>query len=95
MGPVEENIIQQAKRERRPIPDRIVNKPKLKRGLELYLNAYYELDNERSHALALTPIPGSCIRSYADYYHFDAEQKDDLIYLVREMDNANLKRLSK
>lgn len=94
MGPIEQSITKQAKRSGRPIPDRIKNAPKLSRpGLQLYLDAFFELDSERSHSLSLTPIPGSCIRSYADYYEFDHEQAEDLLFLIREMDAENLQRL--
>jgi len=78
-----------------PLPERIANAPELLPGLQVYLQAFFDLDAERTHALSLTPIPWTSIRAYADAYAFDEEQTEDLLYLVRKMDDAHLKRLSK
>lgn len=76
------------------LPDRIANAPELMPGLQMFLQAFFDLDAERTHALSLTPIPWTSIRGYADAYAFDEEQTEDLLYHVRAMDNAHLKRLS-
>lgn len=76
------------------MPDRIANAPELMQGLEVYLHAFFDLDAERTHALSLTPIPWTSIKDYAIAYEFDEEQTEDLIYLIRKMDTAHLKRLS-
>lgn len=78
-----------------PLPDRIANAPELKPGLQLFLQAFFDLDAERTHALTLTPIPWTSIKAYADAYALDEEQTEDLLFLVRRMDDAHLKRLAK
>lgn len=95
MGPIEQNIIKQAMRFGQPIPDRILNAPELQNGLYLYLQAFFELDSERSHAFGARPIPWSSIKDYAAAFNFDECQTDDLFYFIRQMDNEHLKKLQK
>lgn len=94
LGHIEKNIAQQAVRAGEPIPDRIANAPELEKGLNLYLQAFFDLDGERSHAFSPTPIPWSSIKQYCEYYEFDNEQSEDLFFHIRRMDNAHLKRLN-
>jgi hypothetical protein len=95
MGPIEQKIARQAMRERQPLPDRIAKAPTLLLGSQFYLDAFFDLDAERSHAMAPVAIPRSCIVEYAKEYELDEEEKDDLIYLVRCMDNDRLKGMRK
>jgi hypothetical protein len=92
---IEQNILKQAIRFGQPIPERITQAPELRLGLRLYFNAFFDLDAERSHALALTPIPWRSIIAYAQAYEFDEEQTENLVFFIRSMDNANLERLQK
>lgn len=93
MGPHEQTIAKQAIRAGQPVPDRIANAPELEIGLHIYLQAFLDLDSERSHANGLTAIPWSSITSYANAFGFDDEQTEDLHYLVRRLDHEHLKRL--
>lgn len=93
MGGVAHNIIKQALRFGEEIPERIKNKPELFSGLELYFEAFHDLDTERNHNSGLTRIPRSKIVEYAFEYDFDYRQKEDLIFYIRRMDNALLKHL--
>jgi len=95
MGQIEQNIAVQAQRAGAPLPDRIANAPELQKGLELYLNAFFELDSERQVGFSVLPIPWRSIVNYAQVYGFDDEQREDLIFLVRKMDNAHIDRLKK
>lgn len=95
MGPIEQNIAKQAMRANEPLPDRIANAPELAFGLNFYLDAFFDLDAERTHALAPTPIPRSSIVAYAKEYELDEDEKEDLIYLIRRMDNEHLKKIGK
>lgn len=95
MGAFEQALIQQAKAAGQPIPDRVANAPRLMPGLELYLNAFFDLDSERTHGFSLSPIPWSAIFRYGKAYGFDKEQQEELIYFVRKLDQAHLNRLSK
>lgn len=94
LGPIEQNIAKQAMRAGQPMPDRIANAPELKTGLQLYMQAFFDLDCERSHALAPTAIPWSSVQDYARAFEFDEEQTEDLHYFVRRMDTEHLKKLS-
>ena len=95
MGQIEQNIVNQAKRANAPIPDRIMNAPVLMQGLELYLNAFFELDSSRPVGLSLLPIPWGAIVDYCAVYGIDNEQREDMLYFIRKMDNAHLDRLNK
>ena len=88
----EQNIIKQAMRFGTPIPNRMLNAPKLMLGSEHYLNAFYDLDTERNFSVSLSPIPWSSINKYAQAYGFDDEE---LQFIIRKVDNAYLKDMSK
>jgi len=92
---MERSLVQQAMRAGEPIPDRIVNAPELHLGCELYLQAFYDLDSERTHAMGLTAISWSSMMQYAIMNDLDEEQTESLIYHVRRMDQDHLKRLAK
>ena len=74
-------------------PERVRAKPKLASGLTFFFDAFYDLDTERSLA-DLHPIPWSKIVLYAEYHGLKKEEADDLLYFIREVDNAFLKRLA-
>lgn len=88
-------IISQALRAGRKIPDRILNAPELKPGLSLYLQAFFDLDSERPIGFTSGKIPFRAVLVYADFYEFDREQTEDLLYFVRNMDDTYLKWLAK
>ena len=78
-----------------PVPDYIKNKPELLPWLAVYLQAFNELDSERSHAMGFTKIPWSSIIRYAEHHNFSPEMTENLVLYVREMDNANIDFLAK
>lgn len=94
LGPVEQNIAKQAVRAGQPLPDRIQNAPELRIGLDFYMQAFFELDYERTHIFSPTPIPRRSIREYAFDLELDETQTEDLFFFIRKMDNEHLKRLS-
>jgi hypothetical protein len=93
LGPHEQAIARQAMRAGQPLPDRIANAPELEEGLQLYLQAFFDLDSERTHGMGLSPIPWSSMADYARTFDFDGEQTEDLFYFVRRLDSEHLKRL--
>lgn len=95
LGPIEQNIAKQAMRSGAEMPERIANAPELKMGLQLYLNAFFDLDLERSHHLGITAISWSSIVNYSIACELDEDQREDLFYVIRKMDSAHLERLSK
>lgn len=94
-GSSEKTILNQARIGGQPIPDFIKNKPELYSGLEVYLQAYFDLDSERTHAYGPAGIPTTSMLLYASAFNFDEEQTDDLVYFIRTMDAENLKRVKK
>lgn len=94
MGPLEQNIAKQAIRANRPIPNRILNAPELNLGLNLYLDAFFDLDLERTHNSGVTPIPFLSIVGYAQAFEFSEEQTQDLIYFIKELDREHLKTVA-
>lgn len=94
MAPHEEAIAKQALRAGNPIPDRIANAPELEQGLQIYMQAFVDLDTERSHAMGLVAIPWKSIAQYAEVFELDEEQRDDLFFFIRKMDEAHLKRIA-
>jgi hypothetical protein len=74
-----------------PLPKRIANAPQLAQGLELYYEAFWELSSARAVGFGVGPIPWGVVDSYATRYAFDDEQREDLTYYVRAMDNAYIK----
>jgi hypothetical protein len=93
LGPIEQNLAKQAMRSGEPLPDRIANAPELTEGLQLYINAFFDLDNDRTHSFSLTPIPWSSVDRYGVAFKFDEDQYEDLHYFIRRMDRAHLERL--
>ena len=94
MGPHEQTIAKQAVRAGQPLPSRIENAPELEIGLQLYLQAFFDLDSERSHGNGLVQIPWTSIAAYAQAFAFDEEQTEDLFYFIRKLDSEHLTRLS-
>lgn len=94
MGSIEHSIAKQAMRAGEPVPDKIQNAPQLLGPhLEMYLQAFFDLDSERAHLFSPTAIPFSKIAEYGKLYDFDQEEMDELIFFVKQMDSAHLKRL--
>lgn len=71
-----------------PIPDSIQNAPQLHMGLELYLDAFYELNTCRMSGWGVMPISWSSIRDYAEAYDFSGAQTERLFTHVRALDKA-------
>lgn len=94
LGPIEQTIAKQAFRAGQPLPERIANAPELIIGLQLYIQAFFDLDSDRNHQFAPMAIPWTSIKDYAVAFGLDEEQTEDMMFLVRKMDNEHLKRLS-
>jgi hypothetical protein len=88
MGDHERMIAQQAYRMGMPMPDRIQNAPKLLPGLQLFFQAFLDLDTERTEG----PIPFTSIAAYSQFFDFEEDQAEDLFYIVRKLDGLILKR---
>lgn len=76
-----------------PVPDYIRDKPKLRPGLEIYVEAYADLVTERPGGMAVMPIPWSAIHRYARANDFTGVLYDELLYFIRAVDNAKLEKV--
>ena len=89
MGKDEKWLVQQARRQGQPLPERVTNAPELWHGLELYLQAFMELTSCRGLGYgAIGPVPWLAIQKYAEVYGIEGEQREDLFYHVQHLDKA-------
>jgi hypothetical protein len=94
-GPTEQGLIQMCVRERRPLPQALMNAPELQEGLEFYYLAFMDLTTERSIGFAEGPIPWSRIEQWADAHDVYDELREDLHYHIRTLDLAYLEYRAK
>jgi hypothetical protein len=92
MGQIEQGIAMQATRTNQPIPDRVLNAPQLNENLAFYLRAYFDIETERPTGFGLYRIPWSAIIRYAEYYDLDFDTTERLIYFIKEIDGALIKK---
>lgn len=99
MAGIEQNIVKQAKRFNEPIPDRIKNKPKLGLGLDLFIDAFWDLEHDRVWASGMSAVPlplaWSALHNYALYHELAGEAYEDMLYFLREMDSAYISHIMK
>lgn len=74
-----------------PLPQKIQNAPDLQTGLAIYFDAFMDLNTCRPMGLEPGPIPWLAINQYCDTLEVDKEQREDMHYFIREMDNAYYK----
>ena len=72
------------------MPDAIRDAPELRQGLELFYEAFWELSSCRSVGMAMSQIPWLAINTYANHLEIYGEQRQDLYYHIRNMDEAYL-----
>lgn len=85
-------ISDQMRRDGVAIPEHIQKQPTLQANLVCYLDAFYDLDTERSHAQGLTRIPWSAIMRYGEFYSY--HDLDELLFFIRRMDDALLEQMA-
>lgn len=71
-------------------PEVMRNKPIVRPGNTLYLQAFYDLDGERQIGMSIGRIPWSSVHHYAGVYAFSDAQTHALHYLIGRMDAVNL-----
>ena len=86
MGAAEQNIIQQCLNSGEELPEEIVNRPEPMFGSSFYINAFNELDTERSHGMGITQIPWSSIMQYAHIEGMDRQEARDFLTVIRHID---------
>lgn len=91
-GPGEEKILRDCIRYKMPIPDAIQNAPELQMGLELFMQAFIDLDGSRVSGMQEGRIPWLTIWDYCDRLEILGELREDMLYLVQELDIFYLNR---
>lgn len=71
-----------------PIPEKIKNAPELRMGLELYLGAFLDLDQDRPVGFGFPPIPWGTVFDYCERLDIVGEQREDLLYHVKALDRV-------
>lgn len=95
-GPTEQYILEQAVKQRLPVPQKIENAPDLFLGLGLYYTAFWELTTCRSlGASGIGPISWLSIQQYATMMGFDEDQTEELHFYVASMDATYVKHVTK
>lgn len=89
-GPTEEVILKQCVRQHRPAPDKIVNAPRVREGLDIFWRAFFDLTTCRTLGWVEGPIPWTAIDRYAAANDYEGSQREDLFHHVRRMDEAFL-----
>ena len=92
---MEASIVKQSMNDNKPLPEHILKKPQLFPGLDLFLDAFYDLNADRQMGMSVGKIPFTAIRAYADEYQFEGLQREDLFYFVKAIDDAVVKSISK
>lgn len=66
--------------------------PELNDGLVFYVDIFFKLTTDRLHEMG--PIPTMTILNFANYYEFDQEEENDLLFFMRAMDNTFLEHVA-
>lgn len=59
------------------------------------MHAFLELDSERDFGMGMGPIPWSSMNAYAQLQGLTGESYEDFMYLIRELDTAYIRHMSK
>ena len=78
-----------------PLPDSIANKPGITAGLDIYWQAFTDLNTSRELGMAEGPIPWTAVDQWATRHHIVGEEFDRLVLVLRGIDAAYLKHRSK
>lgn len=73
------------------IPRTIQDAPRIWPGLELWYVAFWDLSSERRSSFgSIGAIPWTAQIIWAKHWELDAEQTDDLLFLIGKMDEMYL-----
>lgn len=78
-----------------PLPDAIANKPDITAGLDVYWQAFTDLNTSRELGMAEGPIPWTAMDQWATRHRIVGEDFDRLVIILRGMDATYLKHRSK
>lgn len=66
----------------------MVNQPELDIGLELYWDSFWDLTTTRAAGFGVAYISWFAVDDYAKRMEFDADQTEELHFVIRRMDDA-------
>jgi hypothetical protein len=78
-----------------PLPEKIKNAPELENGLELFIQAFFELSTSRMVGVDYGPIPWVVINEYCNSLEIVEDQRDDVFYHVRALDSTYLEFINR
>lgn len=90
----EQKLIEACYAQRRPLPDFVRDAPELLPGLEFYFNAFLALTTCRINGFGMGQIPWTAVNDYCKAYGINDEQREDLQYIIRKMDEEYIKLLA-
>lgn len=85
-----EFIVKSCFQDGRQLPDFLQNEPELLPGLEVYLEAFWDLSTCRQMGMGLGPIPWTSIENYITISGGDENFREDFHHLIRRLDQAYL-----
>ena len=86
--------MEQAARQKMPIPKSIQNAPDLTLGLQLFYEAFSDLSSSRVSGMEEGLIGWSTIQDYCERLDLSEEQTADMHYHINELDLARRKFLN-
>lgn len=92
-GETEGTVVRTLAWEGQAIPQDIRERPELLPSLHVYWEAFAQLGTERGGMGG--PIPWSAIMRYGKWLKMSVDQRDDLVYHVRRMDDVLLEHHEK
>lgn len=84
----------QARRQRAPLPSVIAEAPELWPGSRMYYDAFIALSSCRPIGMAAGRIPWTAVADYADRKHMRGIESEILWWIIAEMDGAYLKKIN-
>lgn len=90
----ERALIESCYAQRRPLPDFVRDAPDLLPGLEFYFNAFLALTTCRVNGFGMGQIPWTAINEYCFTYGIDGDEREDMQFVIRKMDEEYIKLLA-
>lgn len=88
MGKDEKTLLDISQRQNMPIPDRILNAPVLREGMQWYVDVFNVLSPSRPSSQGyVARIPYPAFSMYCTDEGIDGPQREDMFYLITAMDN--------
>lgn len=85
-GPLEAFLLDQARKQRAPIPEALLNAPELFPGSQFYYDAFLKLSSCRIDGMGMGRIPWTALNEFCKSFRMSAESRDSLWSIIQEMD---------